>query len=75
MDIEKTENKIIELIETNQLTFSGELNILQSLVQKFELKTISNYAKKNNISYNGVKKMIKEERIQNFSINGIKYIF
>ena len=56
---EKILNRLSELIETNQLNNADLVQIIEHVGGYLNLETISDYAKKNNISYNGVKKCRK----------------
>jgi uncharacterized protein YehS (DUF1456 family) len=56
---EKILNRLSELIETNQLNNADLVQIIEHVGGYLNLETISEYAKKNNISYNGVKKCRK----------------
>jgi hypothetical protein len=56
---EKILNRLSELIETNQLNNADLVHIIEHVGGYLNLETISDYAKKNNISYNGVKKCRK----------------
>jgi hypothetical protein len=53
---EKILNRLSELIETNQLNNDDLVQIIEHVGGYLNLETISEYAKKNNLSYNGVKK-------------------
>jgi hypothetical protein len=56
---EKILNRLSELIETNQLNNEDLVQIIEHVGGYLNLETISEYAKKNNLSYNGVKKCRK----------------
>jgi hypothetical protein len=56
---EKILNRLSELIETNQLNNADLVQIIEHVGGYLNLQTISEYAKKNNLSYNGVKKCRK----------------
>jgi len=56
---EKILNRLSELIETNQLNNADLVQIIEHVGSYLNLETISDYAKKNNLSYNGVKKCRK----------------
>jgi uncharacterized protein YehS (DUF1456 family) len=56
---EKILNRLSELIETNQLNNEDLVQIIEHVGGYLNLETISDYAKKNNLSYNGVKKCRK----------------
>jgi hypothetical protein len=56
---EKILNRLSELIETNQLNNEDLVQIIEHVGGYLNLETISEYAKNNNLSYNGVKKCRK----------------
>jgi uncharacterized protein YehS (DUF1456 family) len=56
---EKILNRLSELIETNQLNNADLVQIIEHVGGYLNLEKISEYAKKNNLSYNGVKKCRK----------------
>lgn len=56
---EKILNRLSELIETNQLNNDDLVHIIEHVGSYLNLKTISEYSKENNLSYNGVKKCRK----------------
>jgi uncharacterized protein YehS (DUF1456 family) len=53
---EKILNRLSELIETNQLNNTDLVQIIEHVGSYLNLETISEYAKNNDLSYNGVKK-------------------
>lgn len=54
-----------ERIESNQLSNEDCVKIIEHIGSYLNLKTIPDYAKDNKISYNGVKKFRKVEKIFN----------
>ena len=74
---EYLENVSIRFIKSSQkgiITYTDELNILEYLVQKFKLKTISQYAKENNISYQGTLKKLKSKKLMTIKLSNKLYI-
>ena len=71
MLLEKICNHISERIESNQLSNEDCLKIIEHIGGYLNLQTISDYAVKNKLSYNGVKKFreIKELFNVKFVIN------
>jgi hypothetical protein len=67
--IEEIENKISEMFENKQINNAGLVHIIEHCGAYLNLKTISDYAKANGLSYNGVKKCR-----QNITIFNTKYI-
>ena len=58
-------NHLSERIESNQLSNEDCVKIIEHIGSYLNLKTIPDYAKDNKISYNGVKKFRKVEKIFN----------
>jgi hypothetical protein len=56
---DKILNRLSELIETDQLNNDDLVQIIAHVGSYLNLQTISEYAKENNMSYNGVKKCRK----------------
>ena len=67
--IEEIENKISEMFESGQINNTDLVQIIEHCGAYLNLKTISDYAKTNGISYNGAKKCR-----QNIKIFNTKYI-
>jgi hypothetical protein len=62
---EKILNRLSELIETDQLNNDDLVHIIAHVGSYLNLQTISEYAKENNMSYNGVKKCRKTMNLFN----------
>ena len=60
----KVRDKVTELIANNTLTMDCELQIFEAISNKYKFKTLSDYAKEKQISYNGVKYLLKAGKIQ-----------
>ena len=58
---EKTRIRFIELSENNELDMGDEMIILEHLVKKFNLISLSEYARINKISPTGAYKRINKE--------------
>jgi hypothetical protein len=58
-------NRLSELIERDQLKNEDLVQIIEHVGGYLNLETISDYAKKNNLSYNGVKKCRKTMNLFN----------
>ena len=71
---EISKQSIINKIEENQLTISDELDILHQLWSRFNFKTVSESAKIQGKTYNGMKKRIDRghELCEHFS--GVKFV-
>jgi len=66
--MEKVNNQLLmdidHIVDRNKM-----VQIIELLSYKLDLKTVSNYAKDNNISYNGVKKFRNK-----ITIGGVKFV-
>lgn len=58
----------------NNLTISEEFEILKFLFEKYNLKTISDYSKDNNISRQSVYNQIEKGQIMSIELSGINFI-
>lgn len=56
MIINELQEKISNSVQNNELTNEDLVQIIELAGSFLNLQTITNYAKENNISYNGVKK-------------------
>lgn len=69
MALNEFESKVLErleiLVQKNELSNDCLLEIIKMAGSYLNLKTISDYAKENNLSYNGVKKCRKTVEIFN----------
>ena len=70
----KVTERMIELINQNKLNYSDDLSILKSLVQKYEVISIRDYANKQGKSYNGILDMIKRDKVATIEISGKNYV-
>lgn len=66
--------RMIELIDKNEIFFSDELKIFQVISDKYQLMSISDYAKHCNCAYNTVVSEIKNNRIATVKINKHHFI-
>ena len=57
------------MIEESKLYYSDDLRILKSLHQKYEVISISDYAKRIGKSYNGVQDMVKRCKVATIKIS------
>lgn len=62
-------NRIGELIVNGELNTEAQVKIIELVNQFLDLKTISNFARENKMSYNGVKNFRKH-----IKIGGVKFI-
>lgn len=72
--LEKT-RAIINQIEKNLLTTDNELQIFKAIFDKYQFKTISEYAKDHNKTYQGVEYQIKNGLVQNIKVGSIVLLF
>jgi hypothetical protein len=68
-------DKIIEHINKNTLTYDYELQIFEVLLKKYNFRTIQDYAKERNLTYNGVLNQMRSGKVPYQEICGTKYIF
>lgn len=59
----KVKDRMIELIDKNEIFFSHELNIFQSIANKYNMMSIAEFAKYSNCAYNTVVAEIKSGKI------------
>lgn len=71
---QKVTDRFLQLLEENKLFYSEELRILEVLLNRYCLLTISDYARKKNLTPNGVKYLIDHEKIATIEINGHVFI-
>ena len=57
---------LCDLVQKGELTNQNIVSIIDNLASYLNLKTISDYAKAENISYNGVLKRIEKNNIQKY---------
>lgn len=69
MAVSEIENKISEMFESGKINNTHLVQIIEHCGAYLNLKTISDYAKANGLSYNGAKKCRK-----NVTIFNTKYI-
>jgi hypothetical protein len=63
--VDKICNHLSERIESNQLSNDDCIRLIEHIGGYLNLKTIPDYAKENNISYNGAKHFRKAQTIFN----------
>jgi ubiquinone biosynthesis protein UbiJ len=71
----KVEERMVELLNNNTLTMDCELQIFEAIASKYKFKTLSNYAKKEQISYNGAKYLVKSGKIQYVKVANTIFCF
>ena len=69
MLIDKIKERIYYYVQNNELSNKDLVQIIELCGEFLNLETVSKYAKKNNISYNGAKKFR-----ENITIFGVKFI-
>jgi hypothetical protein len=65
--------KILQHIENSTMDVSSELQIFEAIAKKYRMKTITNYGKAENISYNGVLDRIKRKHCASFRIDTVTF--
>ncbi len=63
-----------QLVQKDELSNPEIIEILDSLAAFLNLKTISDYAKAENITYNGVLKRIEQKKVSEYILFGTKFI-
>ena len=71
---EKIKQRYIECSKNNELLLSDECEILQYLFNKLNFVSLAEAAKKKNISYNGMKKRIKEGKEMNIKVGNLIFV-
>jgi hypothetical protein len=61
-------------INTNQFTIDEELNMIDVLVKKYNFLSVSQYARKENISQPGALKRLKSGKVMYIEMIGRKFI-
>jgi hypothetical protein len=67
--------EIIDIIQKNRLAISDELHIFEVIFKKYGFLTVSEYAKKHNLTYKGVEYQIKNNLVQFIEVGNIKLLF
>lgn len=70
----KIRDRLFECLEKGDITMGDEIAILQHIVQRLNLSTISAYARKHGISPNGAKKRVEANREASVILNGQLFI-
>jgi hypothetical protein len=65
MNNEKILSRLSELIQKGEINNAGMVQIIELCGGYLNLKTISDYSRENNISYNGVKKFRQVQKLFN----------
>jgi len=71
---ENVANRYIKSSEEGHITMDEELRILEYLVQRYKLTSLSDFAKEQNISYNGAKKRINSGKVMYIELMNQKFI-
>jgi hypothetical protein len=67
--------KVIDLINSNELIISDELEIFEVIWNKYAFKTISEYAKMKEKTYQGIVYQINNGLLQNIEVGSVRLIF
>lgn len=65
---------LCERVQNNELTNDEIINIIESLSCYLNLETISHFAKRKALSYNGVLKQIETGKLKTIDFFSIKFI-
>lgn len=60
---ELLKNRIIEHINNKTMDYSQELHIFEVLLTRYPIISLSEYARKENITFNGAKERLKNKKI------------
>ena len=71
----KVKDRMIELINSNQLDMFCELQIFEAINKKYGFQTLSDYARSQEITYNGALNRIKSGKEQYVKIANQIFIF
>jgi hypothetical protein len=71
----KVKDRMVELINSNQLDMSCELQIFEAINKKYGFQTLSDYARSQKISYNGALNRIKSGKEQYVLIANQIFVF
>ena len=66
-------NRFLQLLSENKLDYFDELQIFEAIAKKYDMKTVTNYAKAENISYNGVLDGLKRKHCASFQIDTVTF--
>ena len=72
---EEIKNRMLQILSENTMDVSNELQIFEAISNKYEFKTISDYAKIKGLSYNGVLDGIKRDKIPSVIIGKTTFCF
>lgn len=71
---EKIKERLFECLENGEISIGDEIAILQRIVQRLNLSTISEYSRKHGISPNGAKKRAESGKEAAVILNGQTFI-
>lgn len=64
-----------EKLKAGEISFTTKIKLLDLLMKDIEAKSISDYAKDNNISYNGVGYRVDAGKLHAISLNNSVFVF
>lgn len=71
---ELIKNRFKEVVQNGELMMGHEIEILEFILQRLNPITVADYARKENISFNGAKEIIKKGKEANFSFGSQKFV-
>ena len=71
---QKINSRISELVQKGELNNLDLISITNNICDFFNLKTYSDYARDEKISYNGVKTRLEAGKIESIELFGVKFI-
>ena len=66
--------RMIELLDKDKIYLHNEVQLLQHIVNRLNLTTVSQYASREGISHNGAKDRIKRGKVASVKMNGLMLI-
>jgi hypothetical protein len=70
----KIKERFIECLENGELTMGDELEIIEYMVKRLNLKTQAQYARENGISEPAAKKRIDAGKEMTLTVAGIRFV-
>lgn len=70
----KIKERLFECLENGEIMMGDEIEIIQHMVQRLNLSTVSEYARHHGISPNGAKKRVDSNKEASIKLNGQTFI-
>ena len=72
--LENVATRYIKCSQKGSISYTDELNILEYLVERFKLKTITQYAKSEKITYPGAQKRVVDRKVMSIILGNIVFV-